>query len=248
MKKKGMNKRIALLTIALSSIMMVAGCSNNKEQASNMQVEAQTAEDNAEEITNETAEEIMEDSSEMNEPIVGGWSVAENNEIKVLEEKTEETEKTVETKVQDLVASKSAKEEFAGMSERDLIVALLKEQKKASRHSLITAASLVAICLIIGAAVLIIVPRVNATLNNAYQAIDSIENVVANADKAISSVEKSLDGIDEMVKNVDKVVVDNTDAVGKTVDKMSSIDFATLNKSIKDLSDIIEPLAKFFKR
>ena len=81
MKKKGMNKRIALLTIALSSIMMVAGCSNNKEQASNMQVEAQTAEDNAEEITNETAEEIMEDSSEMNEPIVGGWSVAENNEI-----------------------------------------------------------------------------------------------------------------------------------------------------------------------
>ena len=73
MKKKGMNKRIALLTIALSSMMMVAGCSNNKEQASNMQVEAQTAEDNA--------EEIMEDSSEMNEPIVGGWSVAENNEI-----------------------------------------------------------------------------------------------------------------------------------------------------------------------
>ena len=69
MKKKGMNKRIALLTIALSSMMMVAGCSNNKEQASNMQVEAQTA------------EEIMEDSSEMNEPIVGGWSVAENNEI-----------------------------------------------------------------------------------------------------------------------------------------------------------------------
>ena len=174
--------------------------------------------------------------------------MAENNEIKVLEEKTEETEKTVETKVQDVVASKSAKEEFAGMSERDLIVALLKEQKKASRHSLITAASLVAICLIIGAAVLIIVPRVNATLNNAYQAIDSIENVVANADKAISSVEKSLDGIDEMVKNVDKVVVDNTDAVGKTVDKMSSIDFATLNKSIKYLSDIIEPLAKFFKR
>ena len=174
--------------------------------------------------------------------------MAENNEIKVLEEKTEETEKTVETKVQDVVASKSAKEEFVGMSERDLIVALLKEQKKASRHSLITAASLVAICLIIGAAVLIIVPRVNATLNNAYQAIDSIENVVANADKAISSVEKSLDGIDEMVKNVDKVAVDNTDAVGKTVDKMSSIDFATLNKSIKDLRDIIEPLAKFFKR
>ena len=74
------------------------------------------------------------------------------------------------------------------------------------------------------------------------------EAVVANADKAIGSVEKSLDGIDKMVKNVDKVVVDNTDSVSKTVERMSSIDITALNKSIKDLSDIIEPLAKFFRR
>ena len=57
-----------------------------------------------------------------------------------------------------------------------------------------------------------------------------------------------MDGIDEMVKNVDKVVVDNTESVKKTVDSMSSIDVATLNKSIKELSEIIEPLAKFFRR
>ena len=87
-----------------------------------------------------------------------------------------------------------------------------------------------------------------STLNNAYKALDGVQSVVANADKAIASVQNSLTGIDEMVKNVDKVVVDNTDSVTKTVDRMSNIDVATLNKSIKELSEIIEPLAKFFRR
>ncbi len=184
--------------------------------------------------------------------------MAENEEIKALEEKTEVTETTEATKeavenkpienkpVEDSGFKKNG--DLSVLSDRELLIELLKEQKKASKRSLITAVSLVAIALIFGAAVLIIVPKVNATLNNAYQAIDNIEAVVANADKAIGSVEKSLDGIDKMVKNVDKVVVDNTDSVSKTVERMSSIDITALNKSIKDLSDIIEPLAKFFRR
>jgi predicted PurR-regulated permease PerM len=178
-------------------------------------------------------------------------NMAENEEIKALEEKTEKTEETeqvIEKKPEEAAVSKASKDDLSAMNDRELLIALLKEQKKASRRSLITATALVAICLMIGAALLIIVPRINATLNNAYQAIDNIETVVANADKAIGSVEKSLTGIDQMVKNVDKVVVDNTDSVSKTVDRMSSIDIASLNKSIKDLSDIIEPLAKFFRR
>lgn len=179
--------------------------------------------------------------------------MAENEEIKALEEKTEvteaaeTTEEAVENKPVEDKGSKK-KDDLSVLSDRELLIELLKEQKKASKRSLITAVSLVAICLIFGAAVLIIVPKVNATLNNAYQAIDNIEAVVANADKAIGSVEKSLDGIDQMVKNVDKVVVDNTDSVNKTVERMSSIDITALNKSIKDLGDIIEPLAKFFRR
>jgi len=179
--------------------------------------------------------------------------MAENDEIKALEEKTEvtetvkKTEEIIETKPVEEKNSKASKK-LSDMSERELLIELIKEQRKASKRSLITAVSLVAICLIFGAAVLVIVPKVTATLNNAYQAIDNIEAVVANADKAIGSVEQSLSGIDKMVKNVDKVVVDNTDSVSKTVDRMSSIDITSLNKSIKDLSDIIEPLAKLFRR
>lgn len=175
-------------------------------------------------------------------------NMAENEETKALEAKNEEVVETAAEKVESGVAEKKSKSGFPDLSDRELLVELLKEQKKTSRRSLITASALVAICVMIGIAVLIIVPKVISTLNNAYKAIDGIQTVVVNADKAISSVEQSLDGIDEMVKNVDKVVVDNTEAVTKTVDQMSNIDVATLNKSIKELSQIIEPLAKFFRR
>ena len=174
--------------------------------------------------------------------------MAENNENKALEVKSEVAEKAADAKAESSAAVKDAKKEFANLSDRDLLVELLKEQKKTSRRSLITAAALVAICVMIGVAVLIIVPKVISTLNNAYHAIDGIQTVVANADKAITSVEHSLEGIDEMVKNVDKVVVDNTEAVSKTVNQMSNIDVSTLNKSIKELSEIVEPLAKLFRR
>ena len=174
--------------------------------------------------------------------------MAENEGTKALEVRKEKAEETVDAKTGAALDAKPAKEDFSGMSDRDLMIALLKEQKKTSRRSLITASALVVICLIVGIAVLIVVPSVISTLNNAYKALDGIQNVVTNADKAIASVESSLDGIDEMVKNVDKVVVDNTESVKKTVDSMSSIDVATLNKSIKELSEIIEPLAKFFRR
>lgn len=174
--------------------------------------------------------------------------MADNDEIKALEVSGEETAETEEMTTVDPVSSKTNGYGIDAMSDHDLLVELLKEQKKAGRRSLITTIALVAICLLVGISVLIIVPRVNDTLNNAYEAIDNIQTVVANADSAIDSVEKSLTGIDEMVKNVDKVVVNNTDSVSKTVDRMSKIDIDSLNKSIKDLSDIIAPMAKFFRR
>ncbi|MBE7070859.1 MAG: hypothetical protein E7386_10240 [Ruminococcaceae bacterium] len=173
--------------------------------------------------------------------------MADNQNIMVPEVNTEAAQENVNA-VSQAVAVKASNKEFEGLSERDLLVELLKEQRKASKRSLITAISLVIICVAFAGSLLIIVPKIVSTLNNAYKAIDSIQTVVANADKALSSVEQSLDGIDEMVKNVDKVVTDNSDAVTKTVEKVSNIDIATLNKSIKDLSEIIAPLAKFFRR
>ena len=52
--------------------------------------------------------------------------------------------------------------------------------------------------------------------------------------------------VDDMIANVDKVVVENTDAVNEVLGNFNSVDFNELNSAIKDLGDVVEPLAKFF--
>ena len=49
-----------------------------------------------------------------------------------------------------------------------------------------------------------------------------------------------------MVKNVDDLVVTSQAGVEQAMDQISAIDFKTLNQAIKDLSDVVAPLAKFF--
>lgn len=49
-----------------------------------------------------------------------------------------------------------------------------------------------------------------------------------------------------MVHNVDQLVSSSQSAVEQTMTKMNSLDLDTLNKAIKDLAAVIEPMAKFF--
>lgn len=49
-----------------------------------------------------------------------------------------------------------------------------------------------------------------------------------------------------MVHNVDQLVTSSQSAVEQTMTKMNSLDLDTLNKAIKDLAAVIEPMAKFF--
>ena len=65
-------------------------------------------------------------------------NMAENEEIKALEEKTEKTEETeqvIEKKPEEAAVSKASKDDLSAMNDRELLIALLKEQKKASRRS-----------------------------------------------------------------------------------------------------------------
>jgi len=64
----------------------------------------------------------------------------------------------------------------------------------------------------------------------------------------LTEVTDQLAGMDlgAMVENVDELVVTSKDGVEQTMEKLNSIDFAALNQAIADLSDVIEPLAKFF--
>ena len=47
-----------------------------------------------------------------------------------------------------------------------------------------------------------------------------------------------------IVENVDKLAAESQGAVAEAMQKLDTIDIETLNKAIKDLADVVEPLAK----
>ena len=71
-----------------------------------------------------------------------------------------------------------------------------------------------------------------------------METVLTN----LETVTAQLAGMDlgEMVRNVDDLVVTSQAGVEETMAKLNSIDFDELNRAIGNLSDVVEPMAKFF--
>lgn len=64
----------------------------------------------------------------------------------------------------------------------------------------------------------------------------------------LAEVTDQLAGMDlgAMVENVDELVITSQAGVEQALDTLNAIDFDTLNQAIEDLSNVIEPLAKFF--
>ncbi len=137
---------------------------------------------------------------------------------------------------------------YEEMNEKELLQALLREQKKSSRSSrtaMIAVVVLVAVMLI-GFGLLL--PRVTRTLDAAYTTLTEGETLLVQAEEMVDQAKKSLTEVDVMVSNVNKLVVDNTEDLTEAMDKLNSVDIDKLNKSIEDLSAVIAPLAKLFGR
>ncbi|MCR4689510.1 MAG: hypothetical protein K5745_08185 [Saccharofermentans sp.] len=140
-----------------------------------------------------------------------------------------------------------AKSGVDAMSDHELLVDLVKEQRLTSKYTRIIGASCVGICLAVGISLVILVPKLVNTLNNINKTVTSAYTVAENASAMIASAQDSLEGIDTMIENVDNVVVDNTQAVTDALTNLNEIDFDTLNQSINDLHSVVEPLAKMFR-
>ena len=71
-----------------------------------------------------------------------------------------------------------------------------------------------------------------------------METVLAN----LELVTEQLAGMDlgRMVRNVDDLVVTTQEGVEQTMNQLNAINFEELNRAIRNLSDVVEPLAKFF--
>ena len=90
-----------------------------------------------------------------------------------------------------------------------------------------------------------VLPQLQETVGQAETVLSNLESVtteLANAD--LTGMVKD---IDALVAIVDGLVTTSQEGVTEAVGKINGINFDALNDAIKDLSEVIEPIAKFFK-
>lgn len=103
-----------------------------------------------------------------------------------------------------------------------------------------------------------LVPQVKDILSQADGLISQGDEIVLQATGVMEQMETVLTNLEDttrqlaevdlesMVTDVDTLVLTGQDSLEKTMEKLDTIDLKTLNQAIKNLSDVIEPLAKFF--
>ena len=112
-----------------------------------------------------------------------------------------------------------------------------RQQAKYARWQCIFSVAAAVCCVGLFVLVYHLMPEVRSLTNQ-------METVLTN----LELVTDQLAGMDlgSMVRNVDDLVVTTQGGVEQTMNRLNSIDFETLNQAIKNLSDVVQPLAKFF--
>jgi len=89
---------------------------------------------------------------------------------------------------------------------------------------------------------------------------EQVQNLTAKADVTITNLAEEADAVmkdlgivaealaaadlGSIVENINKLASESEGAVADAMKKLDTIDIETLNKAIKDLADVVEPLAK----
>ncbi len=95
--------------------------------------------------------------------------------------------------------------------------------------------------------------QASEAITTASEAIESVNGMMGEVQSVVSNLDKSTKelaaiNIGDMLDNVNTLVDTSEKSVEQTVKKLDDLDLDSLNKAIKDLSTIIAPLAKLFKR
>lgn len=122
----------------------------------------------------------------------------------------------------------------------------LKKQLTFTRIFAISGCVLTAALLIV---VLLIVPPLMTAMDDAIVALNQasvtltkVNGTLANVDDALAEVQTNVQTLFEEGGLVGK----SSEALSQATDKISRMDIESLNEAIKDLGDVVEPLANFF--
>ena len=137
------------------------------------------------------------------------------------------------------------------MENTQKLMDLLEQMEKANRKQVayarlqfvfsVTAAICCILLLLAGVKVL---PQLQEAALQAETVLTNLETVTT--DLAQADLIGMVENVDALVTNVDGLVGTSQEGVEQTMAKINAIDFDALNDAIKDLSDVIEPIAKFF--
>lgn len=91
-----------------------------------------------------------------------------------------------------------------------------------------------------------------------WSLMPQITQIGAQAEQALTDMQATLTNLEiitdqlaeadlgTMANNVDTLVTTSQTGVEEALKKLNGIDFDTLNEAIRNLADVVEPLAKFF--
>ena len=100
-------------------------------------------------------------------------------------------------------------------------------------------------CLVLIFAGMKLRPQLQEMISQAETVLTNLETVTSEL--AVADLPGMVSEIDVLVGNVDDLVSTSQSGVEQAIAKINAINFDQLNGAIKDLSDVIEPIAKFFK-
>lgn len=119
--------------------------------------------------------------------------------------------------------------------EQDKMTEIMEEMKKNSQKSLMHHRIQTAFLLVFVLSVLVLLPSVFSTLHSAQVALTHVDVAVVEMETALQSVEVLADDAGAAVTSAETAL-----------QKINEIDIDTLNDAIKDLSDVVQPMADFF--
>ena len=137
------------------------------------------------------------------------------------------------------------------MENTQKLMDLLEQMEKANRKQVAYARlqfifSVIAAicCILLLLAGVKVLPQLQEAALQAETVLTNLETVTT--DLAQADLIGMVENVDALVTNVDGLVGTSQEGVEQTMAKINAIDFDALNDAIKDLSDVIEPIAKFF--
>ena len=138
------------------------------------------------------------------------------------------------------------------MEENKETLELLRKIERSSRmqtYSGYVRTGLMLVCAVCMTALVVMVfrlmPQINEILAQAQHAFNQVGTVLDYLEQ--TSYQLSQVDLQGMVSNVDGLVTTGQQSLEASMEKLNGVDFEALNKAIKDLAAVIEPLAKMTK-